>query len=53
MRHGLDIYARARGPQERGDNAQPSQGVGAAAARHNNNAQLVHFLLRKSEEKVM
>ena len=51
--HGTDVHARVRGSKGRGDDARPRLGVGAAAARHNNNARPVHFLLLKSEEKAM
>ena len=51
--HGTDVHARVRGSKGRGDDARPRLGVGAAAARHNNNARPVHFLLLKSEEKAI
>ena len=53
VRHDPDVHARVRGSKGRGDDARPRLGVGAAAARHNNNARPVHFLLLKSEEKAM
>ena len=53
VRHDPDVHARVRGSKGRGDNARPRLGVVSAAARHNDNARPVRFLLLKSEEKAM